>query len=194
MGLDEIYPVTSVSWNSNGTNLAVAYGKTNHKTWCECQSVVSIWPVFRREFDAKKPTTNIEVQNCLTELAFHPSDPLILAGGTMNGQIILWNINSENPQICISDIDEYYHRESITKLIWSVHESLTTLQTQINLVSTSTDGKILVWRLEDKLRYPIKGHILSKKKGADTHVIGATSLDTTIIKNDHTYFVGAEGG
>lgn len=50
-GLDNDYQVTAVSWNCNGTNLAVAYGKTNHTTWCEHQSVVSIWPVFRRDFD-----------------------------------------------------------------------------------------------------------------------------------------------
>ena len=73
-------------------------------------------------------------------------------------------------------------------------ESLTTLAIQTSLVSTSTDGKILVWRLEDKLRFPIKGHMLAKKKGAETHVIGGTALDSTFIMNDNTYFVGTEGG
>jgi len=189
------YAVTAVSWNCNGTALAVAYGKTNHKSWCECQSVVSIWSVFRREFDPKKPTINIEVSNCLTEVNFHPSDPLLLAGGTMNGEIIIWNIDDENPnpQLYISAIDEYFHREAITKLLWVKHESIETLAVHTSLVSTSTDGKILVWRLEDKLRFPVKGHMMTKK-GADIVVMGGTALDTTFIMNDTTYFAGTEGG
>jgi len=92
IGLDNDYQVASLSWNSNGSNLAVAYGKTNHTAWCEHLSVLCIWSIFRRDLDSKKPTTTIEVSNCLTQVAFHPVDPVILAGGTMNGEIYLWNI------------------------------------------------------------------------------------------------------
>lgn len=80
--------------------------------------MVSIFSPFRRAFDAKKATTNIEVPNCVTEVAWHPTEPTILAGGTMNGQIILWDIEEQNPVMHMSEIDEYYHREAITKLIW----------------------------------------------------------------------------
>jgi len=100
-----------------------------------------------------------------------------LAGGTLNGEIYLWNVDQEDPQICVSAIDEYYHREGISRLIWVRQESLTSLAVKISLVSTSTDGKILVWRYLDKLRYPIKGHLLARKKGAETQIIGGTSLD-----------------
>ncbi len=34
-GLDNNYQVTSVAWSCNGSNLAVAHGKTDHVTWCE---------------------------------------------------------------------------------------------------------------------------------------------------------------
>ena len=33
----------------------------------------------------------------MTEVAFHPSDPLILAGGTMNGEIFIWKIDDDDP-------------------------------------------------------------------------------------------------
>ena len=84
----------------------------------------------------------------------------------MNGEIIIWKIDDEVPQKHISAIDEYYHREAITKLCWVKQESLTTLAIQTSLVSTSTDGKILVWRLEDGLRYPIKGHLLVRRRAS----------------------------
>ena len=131
----------------------------------------------------------------MTEVAFHPTDPLILAGGTMNGEIIIWNVDLEDPKLHISAIDEYYHREAITKLIWVRQESLTTLAITTSLVSTSTDGKILVWRLNDKLRFPVKGHLLAKKtKSAETAIIGGTALDKVYISEDNTYLVGTEGG
>lgn len=59
--------------------------------------MVSIFSVFRREFNPKKATLNIEVSNCVSEVSFHPTDPLILAGGTVNGEIYLWNIDIEEP-------------------------------------------------------------------------------------------------
>ena len=74
--------------------------------------------MFRRDYNPKKAQKEIEVSNCLTSVAFHPTDPLLLAGGTLNGEIYLWNIDKEEPLVCKSDVDEYYHRESIQSLIW----------------------------------------------------------------------------
>lgn len=67
----------------------------------------------------------------------------------MNGEIYLWNVSVDEPQIAVSAIDEYFHREAITKLVWVRQESLTTLVVRVSLISTSTDGKILVWRYGD---------------------------------------------
>jgi len=145
-GLDNDYQVTSLSWNCNGSTIVLAYGKTNHTSWCEHLSVLCLWSVFRRDFNPRKATTTIEVSSCVTQVSFHPTDPVILAGGTMNGEIYFWNISQEEPQIAVSPIDEYFHREAITKLIWVRQESLTSMQVKVSLISTSTDGKILFWR------------------------------------------------
>jgi hypothetical protein len=42
-----------------------------------------------------------------------------LAGGSINGEIYIWNVEFENKKetgalICKSDADEYFHREPIT--------------------------------------------------------------------------------
>lgn len=94
----------------------------------------------------------------------------------------------------MSQIDEYFHREAITKLVWVRQESLTTMAVRVSLISTSTDGKILVWRYADQLRYPIKGHLLNTKKGAESAITGGTSLDKVNQMEDNTYLVGTEGG
>lgn len=58
---DEHYQAVSIAWSSNGSTLAVAYGKTNHEAWCEHHSSIATWGIFRREFDPKKPNLTIEV-------------------------------------------------------------------------------------------------------------------------------------
>lgn len=65
---------------------------------------------------------------------------------------------------------------------------------KVSLVSTSTDGKILVWRYSDQLRYPIKGHLLATKKGNESTTTGGTALDKVNVMEDNTYLVGTEGG
>ena len=121
---EDSFQVTSVSWSCNGASLAVAYGKTDHVSWCEHQSILSIWNIFRRSFNPKEPNKTIEVPNCLVTVEFHPTDPLILAGGTINGEIFIWNIDIEEskdkggPQIAKSEADEYFHREPIKRILW----------------------------------------------------------------------------
>lgn len=56
------FDVTSIDWSCNGSTIAVAYGKQNHPSM-SFQGCVSIWGVFRREMDPKKPSKNIEVGN-----------------------------------------------------------------------------------------------------------------------------------
>jgi len=162
------FQATTLAWNCNGSTLAVGYGKTNLVSWCDYHSCISLWGIFRREFNQKKPNENIEVDNCLTSLAFHPTEPSILAGGTHDGMIYIWKIFEEQPLKSKSEIDEYYHREAITKLVWVQNEGITSLNTTFNLMSCSTDGKILIWKPENKLRYPLKGILLSRKKGGET--------------------------
>lgn len=94
----------------------------------------------------------------------------------MNGEIYLWNIDQEDPYICHSAIDEYYHREAITKLVWVKYESLTSLAVSYSIMSVSTDAKILVWKLSDKLRFPAKGHLLARKKEGELSIVGGTSF------------------
>lgn len=107
--------------------------------------------------------------------------------------IYLWQVFTEEPLKCKSEIDEYYHREAVTKLLWVHNESITSISTTYNLMSTSTDGKILVWKPENKFRFPVKGHLLSRKKGGETQIMGGTALCKGST-DDTTYLVGTEGG
>lgn len=110
-------------------------------------------------------------------MKFHPSDPVLLAGGTFIGEIYIWNIDKDDTEVCNSRADEYYHRESVTQLIWIEQQQFGSLKYMQNLISTSTDGKILVWDPENKLTHPTKGYLIAKKKKADLMIMGGTALD-----------------
>lgn len=186
------FDVTSVSWSCNGNTIAIAYGKQNHPSM-SFQGCVSIWGIFRRDLNPKKPSKNIEVTNCVTCLKFHPSEPSILAGGTFIGEIYLWNVYNEEPEICNSRADEYYHRESVTQLVWISQQQFGGFKFTHNLVSTSTDGKILVWDPENNLSHPTRGYLIARKRKGELATIGGTGLDVS-CKDINTFILGTEGG
>lgn len=159
---DNAFAVTHLDWSCNAQQLAVSYGKTNHTSWCEHQSIVSIWRnVSKTDQGQNLPLHNIDVPNCVTCLAFHPTEPQILAGGTINGEIYIWSLEQDQAadrKVIKSDADEYRHREPIQSLMWTKNDN------QVNLISISSDGKILLWHkpLKD-LRYPLKGNVFAKQ-------------------------------
>jgi hypothetical protein len=56
------------------------------------------------------------------------------------------------------------------------YESMTSMAYQHCLLTVSTDAKILVWRVNDKLRFPAKGHLLARKKDGELTTVGGTSF------------------
>lgn len=196
--------MTSLSFSCNGSSLAVGYGKSDHVSWCEHQSVISLWNIFRRDFNRQKPHTSIDVPNCVTTLEFHPTNPLILAGGTVNGEIYVWNVDMDESKregsavVTKSEADEYFHREPIKKVVWMLLESADSFEPEVHLVSISGDGKVLVWKNPLKsLRYPVKGHLIARVKERELQILGGNSI--SMIKGqgsleDQAFIVGTEGG
>eukprot|EP00913_Durusdinium_trenchii_P000276 g250.t1 len=105
--------VTSVAWNSTGASLACAFGKLDTLGWCEVTAPVCVWNIFRPHLVAGEPDTVLQVQDFVMCIAFHPTKPSILAGGTYNGELQIWNTGSGelDPLVASSSIDDYLHRE-----------------------------------------------------------------------------------
>jgi WD40 repeat protein len=142
-------------------------------------------------------------------VAHHPKNPSIVAAGTFNGEVCAWNLESEDYKFCSSSIGDYYHREPVTKLTWVFD-----LQADdYNLCSISGDGKILFWRLKDRLAYPTEGYVMMQTQGSKVHnsstnssssssssstnsqIIGGKSLAFCMMdKINRSFIVGSEGG
>ena len=93
--------VTAVAWNCTGAIVAAAYGVldgADGHDWAPRKSVLCAWSVTRRSLSASKADTIVELEDSVACLAFHPSEPTLLAGGAFNGDVLLWDVsNDEQP-------------------------------------------------------------------------------------------------
>ena len=53
------------------------------------------WNLARESVNQTKPDVTIDVDNCLMSCAFHPEHPALVAGGTFNGDLFIWDLSLE---------------------------------------------------------------------------------------------------
>lgn len=183
--------VTDVAWNATGSVLAISFGKLETEGWCEQNSYVCLWNVFKSGFEAGKPDLKIEVPGFCLCLSFHPKKPAVLAGGTYSGELILWDTANElEPQLASSSIDEYFHREGIQAIDW-IPSDIGSGPEHYLLTTVSLDGKVLIWDpAGNDLSYPSRGFMLlgSKKKIIGGRALSFSPLDQSL------FVVGSETG
>lgn len=160
---------TCVVWNAPGTVVAAAYGALDRNDWPRCASMLCVWSVFGRKLDPKKADTAIELPDCLTCLAFHPTDPSLLAGGAYNGDVLLWRIGIKeriDPLVGKSTLTNYTHHEPVQQLQWTRDPQRSPVDGGFVLASVGSDGKLLVWNPSGNLQasggwQPSQGFLLS---------------------------------
>lgn len=164
-GLAESAPdsVTAVSWNCTGAIVAAAYGVldgADGRDWAARKSVLCAWATTRRSLNPAKADTIVELQDSAACLAFHPEEPTLLAGGSFNGDVLLWDVsNDEEPLLFKSTLSDYSHHEPVTALRWVRQLGRPGHQ----LVSLGADGRVLVWRPSEeayRLNHPVGGFTL----------------------------------
>jgi WD40 repeat protein len=155
--------VTAVVWNCTGAIVVAAYGVLDGAdglSWAARKSVLCAWSVTRRSLSAGKADSIVELDDSVACLAFHPTEPTLLAGGAFNGDVLLWDVsNDEQPLRFKSTLSDYSHLEPVTRLAWTRPLG----RERHDLVSLGADGKVLVWRPDEeahRLLHPVGGFIL----------------------------------
>lgn len=188
---------SAVAWSCTGQSLAAGFGRHDHEDWCEHRSTLCVWNIFRRNLNPAKADLTIEMDSCVTSLAFHPAFPSVLAGGSFSGQVRIWDTNREDPVLAASPVADFAHREPVTQLRWAADPSS---PTQWLLVSTSGDGKVLAWNPTSKLAWPVYGQSLlasgakrpNRTGGKVGAVLGGTAL--SFACDESSFVVGTEAG
>lgn len=77
--------VTDMSWSIGGGNLAISYGISYHETWCDHLSKIQLHNQTKEGDFSDVPCKILETNACITTLAYHPTEPSIIAAGLFNG-------------------------------------------------------------------------------------------------------------
>jgi len=187
---------TSVCWNASGSSLAVSYGRTDIVGWCDFPGAVCVWTVFSRSFQPDTPDYVLDHTSCLTCVRYHPDMPALLAAGSFNGEVVVWNLNTPEKPVGISPIDECSHKEAVMDVEW-VYDSA---HREFLLTSVGADGKVLFWSLSNGLQNPVRGVTLSKGKNSKRYYPsshGGTALSfsgSSVKRRPEWLVVGQEGG
>ncbi|XP_047119540.1 cytoplasmic dynein 2 intermediate chain 2-like [Schistocerca piceifrons] len=189
--------VTGVSWNCNGSILAVASSAVKHEAWCDHRGSVSLYSVSRKNFDATAaPQKTLETTSCTTALAYHPYVPSVLAAGTFSGHVIVWKEGGE------IEMSSCLHKDMVSQVLWlSEH-----MKSQPLLISSGRDGRLLSWHVSttgsnlqlavgfmitmdhgiQRIHSPLGSHGVGKELGI---------MCFSFFKQDSSSFVvGVEGG
>ncbi|XP_030842172.1 WD repeat-containing protein 34 isoform X1 [Strongylocentrotus purpuratus] len=139
---------TNLSWNSNGSTLAAAYGRMDHQDWCTHKGSLCTWNVDRGKVSPTKADSAIDTSSCLMCVTFHPTIPALIAGGTFNGEVMIWDLSKDDDNlIAASGISDDTHREPVTQITWLQDPNKLK---KYDIISTSADGKILHWLFNEK--------------------------------------------
>lgn len=201
---------TGLSWNATGAMLCAAFGRSDLTGWCNKSGILCCWSLFRPEFNPECPTCSVEHSSCFTTIACHPSQPSLMAAGSFDGEVLIYDLaDSCDVLKACSNISDYSHREPVSSLQWNRNRGAFTASIDAyQLVSLSSDGKILWWSLatikhataeiSGHLPYPVRGVTLAcnpeltllTNMAASSPIVGGTSMALA----ESCVMIGSEGG
>eukprot|EP01063_Lacrimia_lanifica_P010617 TRINITY_DN17358_c0_g1_i1.p1 TRINITY_DN17358_c0_g1~~TRINITY_DN17358_c0_g1_i1.p1 ORF type:complete len:574 (+),score=191.84 TRINITY_DN17358_c0_g1_i1:69-1790(+) len=135
-----------LAWNCTGSVVAAAYGRVDLVGWCKSPGFVCCWNVTRK--DVVKPDVVFENTSYIMSIAFHPTQPSLLLGGSYTGEVLLWDLSAEVPLLGQTNLQsEQTHRDPVVKVMWVLDRlAKPTDPNRFHMVSCSGDGRILFWQ------------------------------------------------
>ncbi|GAX78283.1 hypothetical protein CEUSTIGMA_g5725.t1 [Chlamydomonas eustigma] len=200
--------VTSLSWSATGQTIAASYGRYDIPGWCEDRGALATWNLARESLNQNKPDMNIDVDNCLMCCTFHPEHPALIAGGTFNGDVYIWDLSVEgDSQRGKTDaLSDVRHREPIKSMVWqySMNEfnKYGNKSQAYRLITLGADGLVMVWtwhKLQQalygfKLLWPQPGSSQKVLHGGSCLSFQAGGQQQVLLEGSSTFMVGTEGG
>ncbi|XP_076759586.1 cytoplasmic dynein 2 intermediate chain 2 [Xylocopa sonorina] len=133
---DSPMKVSDINWSIGGGTLAVSYGVLYHQTWCDHLSKIELYNQMKDGGFTDNPNKTLETNACVTTLAYHPSEPSIIAAGLFNGDVLVWNLKDD---ASVTPTTVCTHEDSVSQVYWKARVNDVPL-----LVSSSRDGYIFM--------------------------------------------------
>ncbi|XP_065584384.1 cytoplasmic dynein 2 intermediate chain 2-like, partial [Artemia franciscana] len=134
--------VSSVAFNSRYT-IAIGYKQLEHITWCSHKSMIMVHFSMRRLKDGSLPSFSLVVQGCVSSLEFHKTTVSILAGGTLSGEIFIWDLNKDTTALLTIKNDPAIGQSDCISTVTSLVNG--------SFISSSIDGSVAVWAADKEI-------------------------------------------
>uniref|UniRef100_A0A8C5WK27 Dynein 2 intermediate chain 2 n=1 Tax=Leptobrachium leishanense TaxID=445787 RepID=A0A8C5WK27_9ANUR len=200
--LEQQLQVTAVTWNCTGSVIACSYGRLGDGDWSTEKSYVCTWNLDRRGLKPNHPDVIVEVPSSVMCLAFHPSQPSLIAGGLFNGEVLLWDTSlTDDPLIGRTGLTPDTHTDAVYQVVWMLDKPQ---GNKLQILSISSDGKILVWQMEKEGKltlmdgFALVAHQIPSNTRINKHGRGDSAVGGTCLSFSHfdqsLFVVGVEGG
>ncbi|CAM9562357.1 unnamed protein product [Ascophyllum nodosum] len=157
---------TGVHWSPTGSIVAASFGRNDIVGWCDLPGALVLWNIFRRGFadeEEHAPDVVLDHNSCLMCVSCHPKIPAVVAAGSFNGEVVVWDTSRDEPLVATTKIDDVFHREPVTSLSWMYSAKVD----DYRIAAVSGDGKLLFWSLKNNLQCPVEGYIIPAEKWQD---------------------------
>ena len=117
--------ISDMTWNSNGTVLAISFYIDNHIGPCSHTSFIYFYK-FTNINESKSFSSKISLDTnaCIKSIDSHPTLGNLFVAASYIGEIYLINISNTDKDLidCISKIDSYFHKECVVSVKWIKYE------------------------------------------------------------------------
>ena len=127
-------------------------------------------------------------------LRFNPKNTEILAGGSYNGLVTMYDLRKSSGNAgkeitpAITSVIENSHHDPVYDVVWI------NSKTGNQMVSVSTDGRVLWWDTRKSFTEPTSAITLCTDVKANGQVLGGSSLEYNSEAGPSKYLVGTEQG
>nr|XP_033324896.1 WD repeat-containing protein 34-like [Megalopta genalis]XP_033324897.1 WD repeat-containing protein 34-like [Megalopta genalis] len=157
--LESHMKVTDMCWSIGGGTLVVSYGIPYHETWCDHLSKIQLYKQTKDGTFINSPHKTLETNACVTTLAYHPTEPSILAVGLFNGDVLVWNLRDD---VSLTSVSVCTHGDTVSQIYWKPK----TINDASLLVTSSKDGYIYFHKMVANFTI---AHVYTRLKIAKEH-------------------------
>jgi WD40 repeat protein len=139
--------VSSSDWNSvNQDLLAVSYGEFDFNS--NQDGILAFWTLKNPSF----PERIIRYPSRITTCQFSKNNPNLIAGGTHNGIVAIWDIRKQGNQPILANNDQN-SKGKHSDCVWEVQWVGKGQKGGESLVSISSDGRVVEWSMKKGLEF-----------------------------------------